>query len=251
MEAISAVSFLFGLDRDAREAVVEAASAPVKSWKPTIRDDEESAIVADKAGDDDDDDQTPFSSVERKKGEKKKKATVCRSTLLGTVCKEVGCGRAHIPQCKLTTCRPKRDPNCSDWHAVASSTASKNGRGGRGPPSKKNGPRNSGSNNHHNNNKGNLVLQSMTVRAKLAELRFENLRLKQAKPKPRHNPSQQRPASFAAAVGQSPAQLSVAATPPVVTPVLPGDFKDIIAAMLQQQSQFGVQLEALAKRLLV
>jgi hypothetical protein len=43
----------------------------------------------------------------------------------------------------------------------------------------------------------------------------------------------------------------VAATPPVVTPVLPGDFKDIMAAMLQQQSQFGVQLEALAKHLLI
>jgi hypothetical protein len=81
----------------------------------------------------DDDDPTPFSSVGRKKGEKKKKVTVCRSTWLGTVCKEVGCDRAHIPQCKLTTCRPKCDPNCSNWHAVASS-ASKNGRGGRGPP---------------------------------------------------------------------------------------------------------------------
>jgi hypothetical protein len=196
------------------------------------------------------DDGTSWSKVTTKK-----KKRVCRSTYKGVECDMDICDFAHPTIC--TACKERRDPKCKLWH-VASSMASKNGRGGRGPPSKKKGPRNSGSNNHRNNNKGNLVLQSMTARAQLAELRFENLRLKQAKPKPRHNPSQQGPASFAAAVGQSPAQISVAATPPhwaklcppVATPVLPGDFKDIIAAMLQQQSQFGVQLDALAKRLL-
>ncbi len=176
----------------------------------------------------------------------------CRSAYSGFKCLDVTCDRYHPATfCHLSTCYPRRDPNCSDWHPRAWSRHQGNGKWGVGRPKPKANDRskngNNKGNNHNNRSHGGTVrkLEQKLVRTQAA-LTTE----KQVKSTYKQIllSSQQAPSMAQLPVMADPNHRSVSLTQPGVqskttggasAPALPGDLSVILAALARALAAAG------------